>query len=125
MVMMTLAAFELKWGKRGLFNGGNWWIGHDGTVRIDIFSAAHYVHADSSLTALGCKPPDPPDPRDAVFKAYGWSNCELGWMYSYQPGNSITVRKCDGDINSMLYNVTTAAQAEALCILMGLSKVPS
>lgn len=116
---MTLNEFKAKWGQRGLFHGGNWWIDHDSTVRVNFDSASHYFHADSKLAALGCKPIDP---RDAVFKAYGWKTCDLN---AYWLLGTWEVNRQTGRINNNIpcgITITTDAQAEALCILMGLTK---
>lgn len=128
MAWMTLKEFKAKWGECGELPGGQRWrlfsgsdVCLDGPGCVIATHESQYSGWDAYLTAVGCKPVDP---RDAVFKAYGWANQDDKW--SHYPGNRdiVRVRKSDGDVNCLLhYTILTAQQAEALCILMGLTKV--
>jgi len=125
MAWMTLEEFKAKWGSSGKYHGGSWYLSSIGNIIangvVPNTSESQYTAWDGFFTAVGCKPVDP---RDAVFKAYGWANQDDKW--SHYPGNRdiVRVRKSDGDVNCLLhYTILTAQQAEALCILMGLTKV--
>ena len=136
---MTLEAFKAKWGTCGEYPSGKWRVSE--TVNHIVVDGSHclslhesqYTGWDAYLTAVGCKPVDP---RDTVFKSYGWtfqpeSKQEFAkWFYT-KDGQQWIVFAESGIVHKIgrgIYEnmaVITAQQAEGLCAVMGLSKVKS
>lgn len=137
---MTLEEFKAKWGDYGTLPGGNSWEAikyikcFDGKTEIIITRhESQFSGWDAYLSAVGCKPVDP---RDAVFKSYGWtfqpeSKQEFAkWFYT-KDGQQWIVFAESGIVHKVgrgIYEnmaAITAQQAEGLCAVMGLSKVKS
>lgn len=126
MRYMTLEEFETKWGKIGKYHGGTWYTASSGYIVTNGFVTNHtecqYSGWDGYLTAIGIKPIDP---RDAVFKSYGWEYL-AGSSERWYNSVSCVVYRASGEVWRGLVStgiyVKTAEQAEYLCKLLGLTK---
>lgn len=131
MKFMTQEEFETKWGNKGkTVRGTTWELDCRGDIRYEpSYGPGHesqYSGWDAYLSATGVLPPDP---RDEVFKSYGFefipktpSTDNDRWVHG--TGTVVYKGSCDVYVSGIYTAITvkTAKQAEYLCKLLGLQR---